>query len=216
MLEKMETFFEKRLAGYDEHMLTAIEGATEFYKYTASLLPIEAKAKVLDLGCGTGLELEEYFLVNPNAHITGIDLSQDMLNALTTKFSDKNLNLICNSYFDVELESEKYDAAVSVESLHHFTDNRKLSLYKKLLYSLKPNGYFILTDYFAESEALEKEYLAAFEKLKQEQCISDHEFYHYDIPLTAEHEIAVLKKSGFSDVRILKNWGATYTLMAKQ
>lgn len=69
-LEKMGTFFEKRLSGYDEHTMTAIEGAAEFYKYTASRLPKEADAVVLDLGCGTGLELEEYFLLNQNAHIT--------------------------------------------------------------------------------------------------------------------------------------------------
>lgn len=216
MLEKMETFFEKRLTDYDEHMLTAIEGAAEFYKYTAARLPQEADAEILDLGCGTGLELEEYFLLNPDAHITGIDLSRAMLNALKNKFPDKNLNLICGSYFDIELGSEKYNAAVSVESLHHFTNACKLSLYRKLLRSLKTNGYFILTDYFAESEALEKEYFDTFEKLKQEQGISGYGFYHYDTPLTVEHEIAVLKKSGFSDIRILKNWGATYALIAKR
>ena len=31
MLEKMDSFFENRVAGYDEHMLTEIEGADEFY-----------------------------------------------------------------------------------------------------------------------------------------------------------------------------------------
>lgn len=63
MLERMEAFFENRLAGYDEHMLASIEGAREFYRFTASLLPMEEKSVVLDLGCGTGLELEEYFLL---------------------------------------------------------------------------------------------------------------------------------------------------------
>lgn len=42
------------------------------------------------------------------------------------------------------------------------------------------------------------------------------EFYHYDTPLTVEHEIAILKKAGFSDIRVLKNWEATYTLLAKR
>ena len=214
MLEKMDLFFENRLSTYDEHMLTVIEGANEFYKYTASLLPQEADAEVLDLGCGTGLELEEYFSLNPNAHITGIDLSKAMLEALVAKFSDKKLNLICNSYFEEDLGFEKYNAAVSVESLHHFTSDRKLSLYRKLLRALKTNGYFILTDYFAESEALETEYFETLEKLKREQGISDDEFYHYDTPLTAEHEIEILKAAGFSDVKILKNWGAAYTLSA--
>lgn len=214
MLEKMDIFFEKRLAGYDEHMLTAIEGAEEFYKFTASLLPVEAESCILDLGCGTGLELEEYFRLNPNAHITGIDLSKAMLSALSAKFPDKNLRLIHGSYFDIELEKEKYNAAVSVESLHHFTAEQKLSLYKRLWQGLKPKGYFILTDYFAESEDLEKEYFRNLEVLKQQQNINDNTFYHYDTPLTKEHETKILYKAGFSDVTVLNQWEATYTIKA--
>ena len=57
MLEKMEDFFTARTQGYDEHMRERIEGAEAFYKYTASLLPEAEKANILDLGCGTGLEL---------------------------------------------------------------------------------------------------------------------------------------------------------------
>ena len=215
MLERMDTFFENRLSDYDEHMMTAIKGADEFYKYTAALLPREVETEVLDLGCGTGLELEEYFALNPKARVTGIDLSKAMIKTLAAKFPDKNLTLICDSYFDVELGLERYDAAVSVESLHHFTCECKESFYQKLMRSLKSNGYFVLTDYFAESEELEKEYFETFDKLKQEQGIFDHEFYHYDTPLTVEHEVAILKKAGFLDVRVLKNWEATYTLIAK-
>ena len=216
MLEKMEIFFENRLSGYDEHMLNTIEGAKEFYKFTAAQLPSDSDSEILDLGCGTGLELEEYFLLNPTAHITGIDLSDAMLKALEAKFTDKRLHLICGSYFDVPLGHEKYDAAVSVESLHHFTVERKLSLYRKLHQSLKSNGYFVLTDYFAESDALERKYFETFEMLKQKQGIADTAFYHYDTPLTVEHETAILKDAGFSKVKALRNWGATYTIIAKR
>ena len=59
MLEKMGEFFDSRLDGYEEHQLTAIESAQEFYPFTASLLPMEPGARVLDLGCGTGLELKK-------------------------------------------------------------------------------------------------------------------------------------------------------------
>lgn len=141
MLEKMDLFFENRLSGYDEHMLTEIEGADEFYRYTSSLLSCEDDAFILDLGCGTGLELEEYFICNPNAYVTGIDLSKKMLEVLAAKFPDKNLKLICCSYFDVEFGTEQYHAAVSVESLHHFTAEQKLALYQKLLCSLRSNRF---------------------------------------------------------------------------
>lgn len=214
MLEKMDLFFERRLEGYDEHMLANIEGANEFYKFTAAQLPTDPECEVLDLGCGTGLELEEYFVVNPSARITGIDLSKAMLNALAKKFSDKKITLINGSYFDIPFENQKYDAAVSVESLHHFTEEQKISLYQRLFHALKECGYFILTDYFAKTSELEKEYFNELKKLKQEQKITDNAFYHYDTPLTAEHELEILRNAGFSDVRALKNWGATYTLKA--
>lgn len=214
MLEKMEQFFENRLSEYDEHMLKTIEGADEFYKFTALLLPVKDNCNILDLGCGTGLELEEYFAVNPAANVTGIDLSAAMLGALSKKFYDKKLRLIQGSYFDTPFEKGVYDAAVSVESLHHFTEEQKLALYKKLRCALTEKGYFILTDYFAPSPELEKAYFETFQRLKQEQGITDGGFYHYDTPLTAEHETEILLKAGFSDVKILKKWGATFTLKA--
>ena len=214
-LERMDDFFAARVNGYDEHMRMTIEGASDFYAYTASLLPMESGAKVLDLGCGTGLELEEYFNFNPNANVTGIDLSEAMLKSLKEKFPNKSINLVHGSYFDVPFGENKYDAAVSVESLHHFPAEQKETLYRKLFAALKENGSFILTDYFAESEELEKEYFRNLKQLKEEQGLSGNEFYHYDTPLTVDHEMQVLRRAGFSDVQMLKEWGTTFTLLAK-
>ena len=216
MLEKMDAFFAARLEGYDEHMLSEIVGSTEFYPYTASLLPLGEGASVLDLGCGTGLELEYFFSLNPAARVTGIDLSRDMLNALRLKFPRQNLDLIHASYFDVPFGTKCFDAAVSVESLHHFTAEQKLGLYRKLLAALKDDGRFVLTDYFAESEALEKEYFQNLAELKKEQGLTDDAFYHYDTPLTVEHETEILHAAGFGKVRVMENWEATYTLVAER
>lgn len=214
MLERMEAFFESRLDGYDAHMLREIEGAGAFYRFTAEQLPVRPGSEVLDLGCGTGLELEEYFRLNPGARVTGIDLSAAMLDALAVKLPDKNLELVCGSYFDADLGRERFDAAVSVESLHHFTAERKLGLYQNLYRALKPDGYFVLTDYFASTEELERTYFAELERLKREQGVTDDGFYHYDTPLTAEHEVQVLKSAGFDRVSTLKSWGDTVTLRA--
>ena len=215
-LERMDDFFAARVDGYDEHMRTNIEGASDFYAYTASLLPIAEGACVLDLGCGTGLELEAYFALNPEASVTGIDLSGAMLKALENKFPDRKISLILGSYFDVPLGEEIYDAAVSVESLHHFPAERKEQLYRKLHAALKEGGVFVLTDYFAESGELEEEYFRNLAQLKREQELPEDVFVHYDTPLTVEHEVQALKQAGFSEVRILKEWGTTSTLLAKR
>lgn len=214
-LEKMDDFFAARIEGYDEHMRTNIEGASGFYAYTASLLPKGAGSRILDLGCGTGLELEELFSINPEAEVTGIDLSGEMLSALKAKFPDKQLTLVCASYFDAPFGEKLYDAAVSVESLHHFSADMKASLYGKLHAALKEGGAFILTDYFAESEKLEKEYFQNLETLKREQGLPEDGFYHYDTPLLVEHEMELLRLAGFRDVRIMEKWGeSTYTVLA--
>ena len=214
MLEKMSDFFESRLDGYDEHMLTNIESADEFYPFTAKQLPTFENCNILDLGCGTGLELEEYFPLNPSAKVTGIDLSRGMLSALEKKFGDKDITLICGSYFDVSFGDSLFDCAVSVESLHHFTKEEKVPLYAKLHGALKCDGYFVLTDYFALSDEEEKMHRQNLIELKAEQGISDTEFYHYDTPLTVKHETEALSEAGFSSVEVLKNWGATYTIKA--
>ena len=216
MLEKMSDFFEARLDGYDAHMMTNIAFAAEFYPFTAGALPTAGNCRILDLGCGTGLELAYYLAENPSARITGIDLSRGMLDALREKFHDKKINLICGSYFDVPLGEGCFDAAVSVESLHHFTKEAKIPLYAKLCRALKPGGYFILTDYFSLSDEEEQSFFAELARLKAEQGISDEEFYHFDTPLTVQHETETLLEAGFASVDVLKNWGPTYTIRAKR
>lgn len=213
-LEKMGAFFEARLHGYEEHMLRNIESAGEFYPFTAEALPDAPGTRVLDLGCGTGLELRWYYRKNPTAKITGIDLSAGMLDALRKTYADKELDLICGSYFAVPFGEGIFDAAVSVESMHHFTMEEKTPLYTKLYKALKPGGVFILTDYFSLSNEEEKFHRAELLRLKAEQGIQDNEFYHCDTPLTVEHECEALQKAGFASIEILKNWGATYTIKA--
>ena len=216
MLEKMDAFFAARVNGYDQHMKTTIKGADEFYPYTASLLPKKSGAKILDLGCGTGLELEEYYRLNSQAKVTGIDCSPDMLEALQKKFPEKEITCIYGSYLEEPFGIELFDAAVSVESLHHFPAEKKRQCYRKLHAALNTDGYFVLTDYFAESEKQEKENFEALKAIKQKNNLSNEEFYHYDTPLTVQHEREILLQAGFSQVTLLKRWGATQTLLAKR
>lgn len=214
MLEKMGDFFNNRKDGYEDHQLNCIEGANEFLQFSAEQLPTEPNTKVLDLGCGTGLELDYYFKINPTANVTGIDLAAGMLDILKQKFTGKNLRLICGSYFDLPFEENFYDAAISVESLHHFTAAEKTPLYTKLYKSLKKGGYFVLTDYFAPTDEYEQNLRNEYIKLKADQGIKDDEFYHFDTPLTVAHEIDCLKEAGFKNIKEIKNWEATHTIIA--
>lgn len=60
-LEEMSDFFTKRLNDYEEHMSVWEES----YQVFAEVLPLECQ-KILDLGCGTGLELDRIWQKNPD------------------------------------------------------------------------------------------------------------------------------------------------------
>jgi len=86
LLEKMEDFFTARVDGYDEHMLNEVKGCKEGYIKMAELIP-DGTESILDLGCGTGLELDEIFKRLPDVSLVGIDLTQAMLDKLRQKHS---------------------------------------------------------------------------------------------------------------------------------
>ena len=82
--------------------------------------------------------------------------------------------------------------------------------------ALKDGGYFILTDYFALADEDERAFRNELLRLKKEQGIDDNEFYHYDTPLTVEHETEALLQAGFSSVEVLNSWGVTFIIKANK
>ncbi len=214
VLEKMDDFFTARLSGYDHPMLVNVEGCAEGYVTAAQLLPAGMKT-LLDLGCGTGLELDEIFRLHPCAAVTGIDMTPAMLAVLRQKHADKALTLIEGDYFTVSFGEECFDAAVSVESLHHFTPAAKLGLYKRLYAALRPGGVYVECDYMVETQAEEDFYCAELDRLKAAQGLAPETFYHYDTPLTVENQQHLLREAGFA-VRFISRKGGTTVLLAEK
>lgn len=214
-LERMDCFFEKRVEEYDEHMLCEVEGCKEGYIKMAQFIP-EYTDTLLDLGCGTGLELDEIFRMHPHVHVTGIDLTEAMLNKLRQKHPEKNMKLICGDYFRTDLGKDKFDCAISFQSLHHFTHEKKKELYKKIHSSLKEKGVYIECDYMVLTQQEEDLYFSENEKKRKAQGISDDVFCHYDTPCTIENQIMLLKKAGFRTVKQVFRIENTTMLVAEK
>ena len=215
LLEKMDSFFEIRVEEYDEHMLCEVEGCKEGYIKMAQLIP-DGTQSLLDLGCGTGLELDEIFKIHPLIHVTGIDLTEAMLCKLKQKHPDKNLKLICDDYFKEDFGKESFDCAISFQSLHHFTQEKKIGLYEKIHSALKEKGVYIECDYMVLTQQEEDLYFSENERKRKEQGISDDIFCHYDTPCTIENQIKLLKKAGFKTVKQVFRIENTTMLIAEK
>jgi tRNA (cmo5U34)-methyltransferase len=215
MLEKMADFFTARVDEYDNHMMNDVVGCKEGYKKMAELLP-ETVVDLLDLGCGTGLELDEIFKIHPNIKVTGVDLSKTMLGVLKQKHPNQDLTLINANYFDYDFGIERFDAAISFQTMHHFSHEQKIKLYSRVYSALKPGGKYIECDYMVIEQKDEDFYFKENERIRKEQNIADGEFYHYDIPCTIENQLKMLHRAKFEKVEIVWRLENTTIVVAER
>jgi tRNA (cmo5U34)-methyltransferase len=216
-LEEMGDFFNSRIDTYEDHMLESCNGESKYYTEIAGLVPATPDLKLLDLGCGTGLELDAIFKVNPAVQVTGIDLAEKLLEKLSEKHADRKsqLNLILADYFEYDFGENIYDVALSVQTLHHFSYEAKIRMYKKILRSLKPSGFYIESDYMALDQEFEDFHFAEAKRIRSEEGKTEG-YYHYDTPCTVENQVALLKKAGFSTVEIVSRRNNSVTLIARK
>ena len=213
--ERMDDFFAARIDIYDYNMLNNVEGLPEGYFEVTKYIPSDTQT-LLDLGCGTGLELEAIFNSFPEIKVTGIDLTQSMLDKLYEKYGNKNITLVCASYLDYDFGNGKYDCVISFETMHHWPHEVKSKIYKNIRRALKRNGRYIECDYMVDKQSDEDYWLSESKRVRAEQNIPDDEFYHLDIPCTINNQIKLLLKSGFTRVEMVWRKGGTTIVVAEK
>ena len=198
--EEMAQFFNARATDYEQHMKESVEDFALFYRSIADSLPELCNSpEILDLGVGTGLELDRLFERFPNASVTGIDISVDMLDELARKDRQwiPHLTLVAASFLELDLGGARYDAIISSMALHHWPPHVKLNLYRRIHNSLRPGGAFVNGDY-VDSEENSILRLAKFAASETDECHQQH----IDLPLSPEQEKELLKEAGFRNTGI--------------
>lgn len=198
--QKQKTFFNEKIDSYDDVHSTYMETK----KTLADNLDKNVQ-KVLDLGAGTGLELIHLFELYPNVKVTVIDITENMLAELKKRSFSNHVTAICGDFFEVEF-GEDYDAVVSTSALHHFKQEEKETLYKKVYNCLKENGQFINCDKIALTKEIQEQRLFELEH-------NIENYKHIDTPLTVENEMAILEKAGFVDISSNKVDKEDYSLI---
>jgi tRNA (cmo5U34)-methyltransferase len=214
--EKMTDFFDSRAGNYDEHMFRNVDHFEAFYAAIADPIPVtNVKIQILDLGCGTGLELETIFQRVPNAQVTGIDLSRNMLVLLRDKYAKRmpQIELIQGSYLDLFLGESRYDYVISVMTLHHLLPTKKFSLYQNIKRALKSGGKYIEADYVV-SESKTQQFIVEYQKKFESGRLDGS--YHLDIPMSSGTLKTLLTKAGFANFDIVWQLGEALVLEASK
>lgn len=161
-------FFDQASADYDDSIRKAIPPYQEMFDALVGYCFLDAQKplNILELGCGTGNLSVLLRALFPEARLTLVDLSPDMLKQAARKLGGENskLSLQQGGFMDIQFNAGHFDLVISSMALHHLGDEEKPVLYQRIFEWLKPNGLFRCADEtLAQPEAVQKEHWTRWE-----------------------------------------------------
>lgn len=212
-------YFGSMVESYDSLIRRAVPRYEEMTARLLEYMPAAAD-RVLELGCGTGnlsLELVKSF---PQAYLTLVDGSPEMV-ALTRARIDAvsapraaEINYLVARFEELTLPPHSFDLVVSSISLHHVADKAKL--YTRIRLLLSDGGRFCFADQLrGEPEANHRvnwEHWLDFCRepghctAEEIQSLLDHAAAHDHYSPLSEH-VELLRAAGFTGIDcVWRNW----------
>jgi len=143
--------FDAKARGWDADP-AKVDRARKVADLLAARVPILARARVLEVGAGTGLL--GFALRDRAAHVTLADGSTEMLAVAREKLRAQgpcNVDVLALDLEGGRLPDARFDVVCALLVLHHVTDTE--ALLRRLHDVLEPGGYLCLSDLDAEDGA---------------------------------------------------------------
>jgi tRNA (cmo5U34)-methyltransferase len=187
--------FDEWAPRYDAEIRSAVPRYDELHDTVVSLLSLRPPRRVLDLGSGTGTTALRLLTAFPAAHVTGLDVSPEMLARAAQRLAGHagRFTLRRGDIAAPDLAGE-YDAIVSVLTVHHLWPDEKRHLFRHLREHTARGGVLVLADVFRPTDDLLRE----AQGLPREVPPEDEP----DRPDTAGEQVAWLAAAGFAAVDV--------------
>jgi len=192
--ESIRQVFNTVCEQYGKDSLRFFENAAN---HLAGLLNMKGHEQVLDLATGTGLAASRLAAFLPQGHVTGIDMSEGMLQQAELMRQDLGLNNIDYRQMDMtqlDFPDEHYDV-INASFAIFFVEEME-ALVQHLRSKLKPGGRF-LTTHFAQGSM----------SPMQELLMQRLQDYGVEVPQTAwsqldteEKNRALFESANFTDI----------------
>jgi 2-polyprenyl-3-methyl-5-hydroxy-6-metoxy-1,4-benzoquinol methylase len=137
------------LSSLDSHVLPLVPGLTE---------KLKKGIRVLDVGCGRGLIMIRLAELFPSSRFTGLDLSEDAINAARREVAHKGLRNIEFAAADLSdfheaAEPETFDFVTTFDAVHD--QAKPLNVLRGIHRALKSDGIYLMQDIRASSNVAE-------------------------------------------------------------
>jgi tRNA (cmo5U34)-methyltransferase len=176
--------------------------------------PNTAPIRILDIGIGTAVTARKILDRFPQAHLTGVDFSDEMMRAAANTLSlyADRFTLIqadvgeANAVFS----GNRYDAIVSAVTIHNMPNEAKSRLFAAISASLNSGGVFINGDFIrGETEQEEIETRGIYKNFLETNLTGAelktwlHHAFEFDMPMKLSEQQSRLSQLGLTDFKVL-------------
>ena len=133
-------------------LATLVDWKRRYFRHSfLKRIPIDRKTKILDLGCGYGIFMDELRKLQYNS-IEGVDISEDQIEQAGAIFGLRGV-FCANAINYLEGKKDVYDCVLAIDILEHLTYDELITLTKLVYVSLRsggrlvvqaPNGYSLM------------------------------------------------------------------------
>jgi tRNA (cmo5U34)-methyltransferase len=172
-----------------------------------ALIPFErtASLRVIDLGCGPGLLAANVLAEFPNAHLTALDLTSEMIEACRDRLLGNDRVTYQIGDFRNDEFGSGYDVILASLSLHHMTLTERPTFAEHAFQSLAPGGFLISAEVIIdESLDVREQQYELWRRYMVAQGEDGNSWYKKhvakDHPVEISSWISTLKRAGFASV----------------
>ena len=122
---------------------------TEVVKDISNYYKLKSGDKILDVGCGKGFMLYDFFKLNPKFDIYGIDISEYAVNNCIESLKGK---LKVGNAVSLPYPDKYFDLVVSINTHHNLDGEDIIKAFNELQRVTKKNSYVVLDAYSNEKE----------------------------------------------------------------
>ena len=128
---------------YLQNMLAEVPSYPDLQDETAKATADASARTILELGIGTGETAKRVLAAHPDARLTAIDSSPEMVERARAVVPQADLRV---ARLEDPLPDGPFDVIVSALAVHHLDGPGKEDLFRRVAAALEPGGVFVLAD----------------------------------------------------------------------